>query len=238
MRRLVSGPFGFLTGVAMFAALVVGLFSVAGVAAQTPAVSVGALTTSVGLEGTVALEAHDIGPPGLGAWTIDITYDSAVASAAGCAAEHGGICNLGFGANTIRVTGISAFGLEGDSLLATITFACVSVGVSELSLSLDVLADATPGAPTTIDAATNHGSVTCAEEGTALPPTPTPSPAELPGDANCDGAVNAIDAALILQATAQLIDAVSCSENADVNGDGVIDVLDAALILQMDAGLL
>ena len=236
MRRLVSGPFGFVTGVAMLAALAVALFSVAGVAAQTPAVSVGALTTSVGLEGTVALEAHDIGPPGLGAWTIDITYDSAVASAVSCAVEHGGICNLGFGANTIRVTGISAFGLAGDSLLATITFACVSVGMSELSLSLGVFADATPGAPTTIDASTNHGSVTCAEEGTAPPPTPTP--AALPGDANCDGAVNTIDAALILQLTAQLVDAVSCPESADINGDGVTDVLDAALILQMDAGLL
>ncbi len=238
MRRLVSGPLGFVTGVAMFAALAVGLFSVAGVSAQTSAVSVGGLTTSVGSEGTVSLEAHDIGPPGLGAWTIDITYDSAVASAVGCAVEHGGICNLGFGENTIRVTGIDVFGLAGDSLLATITFACVSVGASELSLSLDVLADATPGAPAAIDAATDHGSVTCAEEGTAPPPTPTPPPAELPGDANCDGAVNAIDAALILQLTAQLIDAVSCPENADINGDGAIDVLDAVLILQIDAGLL
>ena len=238
MGRLVSGPLGFVTGATMFAALAVALFSVAGVAAQTPAVSVGSLTTSVGLAGTVALEAHDIGPPGLGAWTIDITYDPAVASPVGCAAEQGGLCNPNFGANTIRVTGVSASGLEGDSLLATITFACVSVGVSELALSLSVFADATPGALAPIAAATDHGSVTCAEEGTAPPPTPTPSPGELPGDANCDGAVNAIDAALILQLTAQLIDAVSCPENADLNGDGVIDVLDAALILQMDAGLL
>ncbi len=62
--------------------------------------------------------------------------------------------------------------------------------------------------------------------------------AYLPGDANCDGSVDSIDASLVLQQTAGLLPAVSCPTGADVNHDGVIDSRDAALILQHDAGLL
>ncbi len=59
----------------------------------------------------------------------------------------------------------------------------------------------------------------------------------LPGDVNCNGAVDAIDATLVLQFSAGLLDSPSCAENGDVNGDGSIDALDAALILQAVAGL-
>lgn len=58
------------------------------------------------------------------------------------------------------------------------------------------------------------------------------------GDANCDGVVNAIDAALILQLTAGLLSSVPCQENADVNDDGAVNAIDAALVLQHVAGLL
>jgi len=55
------------------------------------------------------------------------------------------------------------------------------------------------------------------------------------GDANCDGSVNSIDAALVLQLHAGLIGEV-CGD-VDVNGDGVANSVDAGIILQMDAGL-
>lgn len=58
------------------------------------------------------------------------------------------------------------------------------------------------------------------------------------GDVNCAGVTNAIDAAIVLQFGAGLIDALACQERADVNGDGDIDSRDAALILQYVAGLL
>ncbi len=58
------------------------------------------------------------------------------------------------------------------------------------------------------------------------------------GDANCNGTVNPIDAALILQINAGLLNALSCADNADVNRDGSIDPVDAALILQFSARLL
>ena len=55
------------------------------------------------------------------------------------------------------------------------------------------------------------------------------------GDANCDGSVNSIDAALILQLHAGLIDEV-CGD-VDVNGDGVANSIDALLIVQMGLGV-
>ena len=58
------------------------------------------------------------------------------------------------------------------------------------------------------------------------------------GDANCDGSVNAIDAALVLQFNAGLLGSLPCEDAADVNGDGDITSVDAALILQFTAGLL
>ncbi len=58
------------------------------------------------------------------------------------------------------------------------------------------------------------------------------------GDVSCDGNVNSIDAALVLQRDAGLLPQLPCSENADVNLDGSVNSLDAALILQHDAGFL
>ena len=58
------------------------------------------------------------------------------------------------------------------------------------------------------------------------------------GDVSCDGAVDSVDAALVLQLEAGLIALLTCGGNADVNGDGRTDARDAALILQFTAGLL
>lgn len=69
-------------------------------------------------------------------------------------------------------------------------------------------------------------------------PTPTPSPGGEPGDANCDGITNSIDAALVLQSVAGLIGDVACPHLADVDNDGDVDAIDAAIILQIDAGLI
>ena len=55
---------------------------------------------------------------------------------------------------------------------------------------------------------------------------------------NCDGRVGSIDAALILQDDAGLIDSLACLKSGDVNEDGAINTIDATLILQFDAGLI
>jgi hypothetical protein len=63
-----------------------------------------------------------------------------------------------------------------------------------------------------------------------------PSPG--PGDANCDGSISALDAAVILQYTAHLIPIPPCLNGAEENGDGVVNSLDAVLVLQFVAGLI
>ena len=76
------------------------------------------------------------------------------------------------------------------------------------------------------------------------PPTLTPTRTATPtsvsplGDVSCDGLVNPVDAALILQFAAGLIDAMPCGGSADVNEDGRINPIDASLILQFAAGLI
>ena len=58
------------------------------------------------------------------------------------------------------------------------------------------------------------------------------------GDVNCDGLINSIDAALVLQFVVGRLASLPCEIAADVNGDGTINAIDAALILQFVAGLL
>jgi len=58
------------------------------------------------------------------------------------------------------------------------------------------------------------------------------------GDANCSSAVDSIDANIVLQSTAQLIDNAPCVSAADADRDGVVESIDATLILQYTAGLL
>jgi hypothetical protein len=62
--------------------------------------------------------------------------------------------------------------------------------------------------------------------------------ADLMGDANCDGTVNAIDGAIILQYAAGFSIDFDCPSKVDVNGAGRIDSIDAALVLQYTAGLI
>ncbi len=72
---------------------------------------------------------------------------------------------------------------------------------------------------------------------TAPPPTQAP-PGGGSGDVNCDGRVDATDAALVLQFIAGLFSPFACPAAADVDFSGASNAIDAALILQFVAGLL
>lgn len=208
------------------------LFGAPDAHALAPTAKITSATAEVGHQVTVHLQAREIGPPGLGAWTIDITYDPAVVAVAGCTSEHGGICNTAFGPNVVRVVGTEILGLEGDFTLANITFACEHVGTAGLSLGLSVFADATLATPQTIPADIVNGAASCLEQGSG------PPLAAAAGDVNCDGLTNSIDATLTLQFIAGLINSLACQENADVDGNARITAIDVLLILQIDAGLI
>ena len=167
---------------------------------------------------------------------MDITYDPAVVSVADCEPEEGGVCNAAYTADSVRITGASASGVEGETVLGTITFECGDAeDTSALTLAVSVFADSTPGDPTDITETASNGSVECA----VAPPTNTPTtPAKACGDVNDDGQVNSVDASLILQLKAGLISSLVNEESGDVNGDGNLTSVDAALILQLDAGLI
>jgi uncharacterized protein YkwD len=80
-----------------------------------------------------------------------------------------------------------------------------------------------------------------AEFGGVADGSTVPPPASLPdktGDVNCNGDTTSLDAALVLQFDAALLDALPCEIDADMNGDGSTTSVDAAIILQLTAGLL
>ena len=58
------------------------------------------------------------------------------------------------------------------------------------------------------------------------------------GDFNCDGSVNSLDAAWILQLAAGFVLQISNTCPSDVNHDGELNSVDVLLILQFDAGLI
>lgn len=78
-----------------------------------------------------------------------------------------------------------------------------------------------------IDLTTNHGALVFRNR--LISP---------PGDADCDGIVTSVDAAVVLQFSAQMIDVFGCKLQADVYHDDVLNSLDALLILQDVAGLI
>ncbi|MDP3766714.1 MAG: hypothetical protein Q8S13_01745 [Dehalococcoidia bacterium] len=214
--------------------LAVGLFALSTASAEAPTVALGSFEAGVGHEGKVTLEVQGMDEPGLGAWTVDVVYDPEVVTPVDCEAQNQGICNTAYDEHTVRVVGINVYGLTGDVSLASITFACKHKGESDLGVELSVLADATPGGPQPIDAAVEHGAVVCTEGGSE----PTPPKDDNPGDVNCDGKADSVDAALLLQLGAALVADLPCEHQGDVDESGGINSIDAALILQESAGLL
>ena len=88
------------------------------------------------------------------------------------------------------------------------------------------------------DDATPYGWYWTAEFGGVVDAAPPPaSRPTANGDVDCTGGATSLDAALVLQFNARLIDTLPCPNEGDVNGDGSIGPRDAALILQISAGL-
>jgi hypothetical protein len=127
-------------------------------------IEVSSASAATGGQAVLELRALGLPDPGLGAWTVEIAFDSALLSVTSCEApEDGGLsfCNPQAGEGEIRLAGASATGLTGDVLLATITFTCEAAGEAAVQLTIETFADATVGNPTEMDTQPQDGSVSC-----------------------------------------------------------------------------
>ncbi len=158
-------------------ALIAGIIIISQVSAQLPTVKVTSATINPSATGSVEVQAVDIGPPGLGAWEIGVTYDSSLLTAVSCTGAQGSVCNTNFGSNRVQIAGANASGLQGTSVLASINFRCNREGVGDLTIVLDEFADATTGGPRPIGPGINAGRITC-EDSAGLPDVPTSPPAD------------------------------------------------------------
>jgi hypothetical protein len=169
-----------LAGVLATALVAVGAFlAVSQASAVSGTLTISSITIAPGEQGVADLRAN-VPAPGLGSWTVDITYDPSKVSVVGCLPpQPHSVCNTNFASNKVRVAGASSTGLVGDTSIATITFhmlgATVSTcGASPLTLSTDVFADGMIGNPQNITlAGTNNGTITCAAPQPALAPSGT-----------------------------------------------------------------
>ncbi|MEX2158164.1 MAG: cohesin domain-containing protein [Dehalococcoidia bacterium] len=157
----------------LLAAMVATLVVARDAAAEGEVVAAGSAIVDLDGGGAVNVVVQGVDAPGLGAWSINVTYDDEVVAAVGCDPQNGSVCNPAFSPDTVRISGANANGIEGDVTLGTISFRCVAEGTSPLSVAINILADSTIGSPQDIEAATQNGGITCQD---AVNPTATPTP--------------------------------------------------------------
>lgn len=128
---------------------------------DSPTVSISSPSVDVGSEGDAVVEVvYDL-TPGIGAWTIDITFDTSIVSVAECDALLAtAVCNPEYEDDTVRIVGAS-LGIESEAVLGRITFLCDQAGESALEISVETLADGTIGDPQLLAPHLEDGTITC-----------------------------------------------------------------------------
>ena len=217
-----------------------------------PTVRVSPSFQNVAVNGDVVVDLEIAGAPVFAAYEFHLSFDPSVLqftsiTRGGDILEDAGRNPLCLGPDAFDLeNGIVSYacastggsgGPSGSGLLATLTFRAICPDQTELAfvpagkdLSVDPVSISDPLGES-IDTNGIGGDVNINGPG-------CPGNVLLLGDANCNGVVNAIDAAIVLQINAGLLGPPSCEENADVNENGSIDSIDAALILQSIAGLI
>ncbi len=189
-------------------------------------ISIEGSTVSAGGTATLRLAAY-APPPGLGAFTIDVSYDPSVAQVVACQAPAEVICNPAYSSGLVRLVGTSVTGMQGELTLASLTFQAAGPpgSVTDVQVEAQSLADVA-GADLLPEASVNSGALAVVSGGQVNP-----------GDVDCNGVVDAVDALHILRHAAGFQGEGLCIMAGDVNCDGYIDAVDALAILRYVAGL-
>ncbi len=128
---------------------------------DSPTLSISSPSIEVGSEGDAVIEVVYEQTPGIGAWTIDVTFDSSIVSVAECdPLLETAVCNPEYEHDTVRIVGAS-LGIESETVLGRITFLCDQAGESALDISVVTLADGTIGDPKLLAAHIGDGTITC-----------------------------------------------------------------------------
>lgn len=199
----------------------------------TPYVAMEHAYVAPGEQVTVGLLA-EVDPPGLGAFTIDISYDNNVIEPKMCSSASFASCDIAYGPETVRTTAGPVATTAALMALVEITFeAKAGAGsVSPLNVELISLEDANAmdlvSSTTVVD-----GEVAVANV--------------VQGDNDCDGDEDAVDALKGLQFVAALgyqqepgcpaIGSEVASTFGDIDCDDDADAVDALQILRFVAGL-
>ncbi len=191
--------------VGLLAALVLAFGSVPGASAVNAQIVVGSATVQAqGQQAPIAVSANGI--TNMGAFTIDISYDPAIADAVSCTPASGFFCNAQYENNNVnpdkvRCGGFDANGRSGNVSLCTITFQAVGgAACTALNPTVHELVDTgSPAQPIPSDVTAGQFCLASDADGDGvadgqdncprwpnptqgLPPWPVPV-----GDSDCDG---------------------------------------------------
>ena len=141
--------FLILTATAMAAAVFISLPRGTGKAQSGTLVAISSGSVAPANSIVVNVGASGVPSPGLGAVTVDVSFDPTLVDAVACAADPNHrftlrSCNRDFSLSTLRFTAISAIGVAGDFPLADITFQAIGESGQSSTLNVSIVTFADP----------------------------------------------------------------------------------------------
>jgi len=181
MRERIALRLLIASSLVAAAAVLAGLLWTASASATATSVAVGSAQAQAGQQGTVSVQAQGVPSPGIGAFTVDVTYTSTIVDPVSCLAGAGFFCNADYAPGKVRCGGFDPYGRTGNVALCSITFQAVGLAgaCSNLTPTVQELVDVNGAA---ITATTSSGSFCISQppQPTPTPPPPQPTPTQPP----------------------------------------------------------